>query len=343
VNKVNIAEVALKAGVSKASVSNYLNNKEGKLSEPTRNKIHKVIKELDYTPYLGARRLSLKSTSKTIGIVLENTPFDNLTDMNFFLHLSRYISEELRQEGYRFIIIPDQNLKSENMLEYIKSLTYGLIDGFLLLNIQEKDKYILEFKKMGIPFVCFGHTQLPDVLTYVATDHGGGIQKACNYFFAQDISEIFISVASRSEVVTQQYLDGYMAAMKEHNQPVAQTHILGRNVPEDVNLFNAFKTVLETAGQPSGFIIHALQQYELLHAINETGKTLNKDVVYILHDYFPQFVQDKQITYLRSPMEELGRSATKMLMRLIKNKDSAEAPAIFNLPLEEGKSGLLIK
>jgi len=48
-----------------------------------------------------------------------------------------------------------------------------------------------------------------------------------------------------------------------------------------------------------------------------------------------------RVAYLRSPVEELGRHATKMLLREINNLISEPAPEIFDLPLIEGQSGIL--
>lgn len=340
-NKVNIKEVAARAGVSKSSVSNFLNERNSKLSENMREKIRTVIEELNYTPYLGARRLSMKSTSRTVGVILENTPIDNFTDMHFFLHLSQYISEELKREQYRFIIIPDQDTASETTLDYVKSLSYGLIDGFLILNIQKNDKYITNFKKMKIPSVCFGYATFPKIHNFVATDHRAGVKNACNYFIQQGIKDIFVSMATRSEVVFDQFFQGYSEAMADAGLPVSDDFILAKSVTEDADLYDDFFNALQKHTGPVAFLIHSFQQYALLRAVKDCRKRIRKDVVYILHDYFPQDKNDNRVAYLRSPVEELGRHATKMLLREINNLISEPAPEIFDLPLIEGQSGIL--
>ena len=61
-----ISDVAKLSGVSKSTVSNYLNGNFERMSDETKKKIKNAIDELGYTPSLSARRLSSKNHSKTV-------------------------------------------------------------------------------------------------------------------------------------------------------------------------------------------------------------------------------------------------------------------------------------
>lgn len=346
--KVNISEVAKRAGVSKATVSNYLNNRTHKLSDTTREKLKLVIAELNYTPYIGAQRLSLKQPAKTIGIILERTTLDKSSSMFFFVNISASINKVLEKEGYKVIIIPDQNLKSGGMMKFIRGFSYGMVDGFLLLNIQENDDYITELQKLQTPFVCFGKTNIEGVSTYVATDHSKGIAQATAFFLDQGIQDVYISIASRSSVVSRQYESGYVQAMEVAGQKVIPEKILGRGAIEDVSLFEEFLDILKNADKPVAFVLPHIQLRGLLDAIRVSGKQMNKDVVFIVHSYFSSFDDTGDIAYLKSPIETLGITATYMLMDLIRNKHSEEhkevdKPVLFELELINGRSAVLHK
>lgn len=63
-----IDDVAKKAGVSVTTVSRVLNNR-GYISEETREKVYRVMKELDYQPNEMARALFRKK-SNMIGLII---------------------------------------------------------------------------------------------------------------------------------------------------------------------------------------------------------------------------------------------------------------------------------
>ena len=59
--KITISDVAEKAGVSKSTVSQYINQRYRYMSADTKEKIQEVIKELDFRPNDNARNLKVKN------------------------------------------------------------------------------------------------------------------------------------------------------------------------------------------------------------------------------------------------------------------------------------------
>ena len=66
---MNLKDIAKLAGVSTATVSNVLNGNTSKVSVSTKERIEKIIKEVDYKPNAMARSLA-KKESKMIGLVM---------------------------------------------------------------------------------------------------------------------------------------------------------------------------------------------------------------------------------------------------------------------------------
>ncbi len=74
--RVTIYDIAKEAGVSAATVSYVINNREGQtISEETKNKIWHVINMLNYKPNVFAKNLRSSSGSKLIAICTENHGF----------------------------------------------------------------------------------------------------------------------------------------------------------------------------------------------------------------------------------------------------------------------------
>ena len=67
--KTTISDVAEKAGVSKSTVSQYINQRFRYMSAETKERIEQVIQELDFRPNDNARNLKVKKT-KVIGLSL---------------------------------------------------------------------------------------------------------------------------------------------------------------------------------------------------------------------------------------------------------------------------------
>jgi LacI family transcriptional regulator len=91
-----IKDVARIAGVSVASVSRVINNGP-KVSQQTRDKVSKIMRDLGYTPNANARAL-VKRKSMTIGVVIPE-----LTDP-FFANLAHSVDVIARQNSMQLLL-----------------------------------------------------------------------------------------------------------------------------------------------------------------------------------------------------------------------------------------------
>ena len=72
---MTITEIANVAGVSISTVSKIVNNKAENINIETRNRVLKIVKEYNYTPYGAAKSLSNAKTF-LIGVLLKHSsPF----------------------------------------------------------------------------------------------------------------------------------------------------------------------------------------------------------------------------------------------------------------------------
>ena len=67
--QMRIKDIAAEAGVSPATVSRYLNNRPGQMTEETRARIAEVIERTGYRPRAAARNLR-SSRTNLIGVIL---------------------------------------------------------------------------------------------------------------------------------------------------------------------------------------------------------------------------------------------------------------------------------
>ena len=120
---LTIKDVAEEAGVTVTTVSRVLNNR-GYISDKTRKKVHKAMKDLDYQPNAIARALVNKNTNY-IGIIVPSLLHP------FFSTCINYFEKFASQLGYKVMICNSQH-NYEKELEYINLLKSSKVAGIII-------------------------------------------------------------------------------------------------------------------------------------------------------------------------------------------------------------------
>ncbi|MGE4485743.1 MAG: LacI family DNA-binding transcriptional regulator [Oscillospiraceae bacterium] len=144
-NKPTIADIAKSVGVSKTTISHYLNGKFGYMSEETRKRIESTINMANYQPNNVAR--SLKSQkSKLIGVVMADieNPFSS--------SIIKGAGDTLHAAGYN-VIIASSNNDFEKEKEYVTSLISQRIDGLIVNTISQYNPFLINLANQGLPIV----------------------------------------------------------------------------------------------------------------------------------------------------------------------------------------------
>lgn len=109
----NLKDVAKQAGLSVNTVSRVLNNR-GYISDKTKEKVYRVMKEMNYQPNEMARALFRKK-SNMIGLIIPTISHP------FFAELTNYLEYYADLKGYKLLLC-NSNRNVSKEVEYIDML-----------------------------------------------------------------------------------------------------------------------------------------------------------------------------------------------------------------------------
>lgn len=206
--KATIDEVAELAGVSKATVSRYLNGKFNVIAENTQQKIADAIEQLDYKPSRIAQSLKVYQR-KIIGCLVGDlsSPFSSI--------LVKAVNTECRKRGYQ-LFLADSDNDSKNEKELIDELLAQQVDGMIVNSTGENDDYLLELSEK-VPIVLADRPlSVPGEIDTVITDNEDSTYRCMQYLKKVGYTRVaFMTQAMRRNEVRRLRYQTYLRAMSE--------------------------------------------------------------------------------------------------------------------------------
>lgn len=206
---MNIGEIAELAGVSRASVSRYLN--DGYLSEEKRAKIAEVIKKTGYQPSSQAQMLRTKKT-KIIGMIIPKIDSDSISQ------IVAGSSKVLSEAGYQMLLANTDN-NPEKELEYINMFRQHMADGVIHLGTVTSARHRAAFRKLAIPKVILG--QSVDYASCIYHDDYQAAAAVTEYALSKGHRNIgYIGVTEKDKAVGIDRRQGFLDVMDQHGLTV---------------------------------------------------------------------------------------------------------------------------
>lgn len=143
---MTINEIAQLAGVSRATVSRYLNH--GYISEQKKEAVRKVIEETGFVPSSNAQMLRTKKT-RLIGVVLPKINSDSIS------RIVAGISSVLSGQGYQLLLANTEN-NEEKEVEFLQLFQDNRVDGVILIATIFTKEHKKALKNLNIPVVIVG-------------------------------------------------------------------------------------------------------------------------------------------------------------------------------------------
>lgn len=201
---MNISEIADLAGVSRATVSRFLNN--GYVSAEKQEKIQKVIDETGYIPSAHARVLRTKKT-KLVGIIIPKISSETIS------RIVDGISSTLDNQGYQVILGNSEN-RAEKEINFLKIFQNNQVDGIILSATILTKEHMSLMKKMKIPIVIVG--QEVDQYCCVFHDDFGAAKELTQLLIERSKGTVgYIGVTQKDKAAGYQRRLGYETALAQ--------------------------------------------------------------------------------------------------------------------------------
>ncbi|MDT9605771.1 LacI family DNA-binding transcriptional regulator [Lactobacillus johnsonii] len=175
---MTIRDIAKLANVSVATVSRIINN-SGKVSEETRNKVIKIIKENNYQPNQVARTLYQKR-SKMIGIIVPT--IDNV----FYARIINGIQSVLQPSGYTCLVYSGVGSSNTKYHKAINSFLQNNIDGIISSAFDLHENYY------HIPFVMYDSANINDNIVRIVSNNIKGGTEIVDLISNNQIKKVLI-------------------------------------------------------------------------------------------------------------------------------------------------------
>lgn len=309
-----IIDVAKKAGVSKTSVSRYLNGKNsGHMSEKTKERIVQAIKELDYQPNSIARSLKQKSTN-VIGLVVND--MSNL----FFLEIIRGIETELKNSGYNLLVCnSDTNVEME--LECLKMLEKRQIDGVILIGMNMPVSHI-EKIKTEFPIVLMEREPGKTNLDSVRIDNKVGAYAAVSHLIERGHTQIAHIAGPGIAAMAVERKEAYIECMRDHGLEVLPQYIVSGNYKLESG-YAGMQSLMALKDKPTAvFCANDYMAMGALRYLMEQGYRVPEDVALVGYDdIMVARMVTPPLTTVRQPVWELAGVAARLLIERIEHKD----------------------
>ena len=325
---ITLKQIAEKCSVSITTVSNILNGKSN-VSDDTKERVLKVIKETGYRPNYMARGLRASKTN-SVGIII-----DDLTEFSSTGIIDGIMSY-FDEHKYKAIL--------ENLRFYSKWGTKWYHNKGYEESVQQAIDEFISIKVDGIIYVA-GHARsiscipkdisVPLVISYAFSEQEGissvefdDEKAACDiteHLIKNGHKRIAVIAGRKNNIHTVRRLEGFKKAMDKNDLPVNEADIRYANWDTASGYENA-KDLLEGADYTAVFCFNDLMAAGVYDYLYEKNLVPGKDISVAGYDNrtMSQYLKPA-LTTVEIPLYDIGRKSGELILNQINAPDDYEA------------------
>ena len=326
IKAVTIDDVAKAAGVSKSTVSQFLNKRYEYMSQKTREKIEGVIEELNFQPNHFASNLKKRKTMM-VGIIVANIRHV------FSMEIIRIIEQKLQGQGIQ-VIICNADDDPEKEMNYINLLATRNVDGLIIFPTGANYSEYSRLLNDRIPVVFIDRKITGILADTVLLDNEGASFLAVSTLIQRGCDRIaMITLPTNHDVSPRiERIEGYKKALSFFHAEFHEELLCSNTIPLlKENLSRMFESDLKPNGIIAG---NDLVLIEVLRFLKEKKISIPDDVAVIaIDDVSYADIYHPALTTIAQPTKEMGLKAAEIILGYI-NENLPRVPVVYRFPPE---------
>lgn len=309
-----IKDIARLADVSTATVSRVINNYVY-VSEKTRQKVLKAVKELNYKPNSVARSMRIKKTH-TMGLLLSD-----ITN-HFYAEIAKAVVDLATSYGYTVILCITKN-DTKLQENYINILKQRKIDGFLFASANLRDTQIKQLETGKTPFVLLNRRlENNHNINYVVLDNEFGAFMAVEHLVNLGHRRIAFISGQRIFSTFLERHRGYKNALNYFGLEFDENLVMEGCWQDEKQAFKSTKRLLNHNRPPTAIIAaNDLMAFNAIEAITAEGMSVPNDIAIIGFDDVDLARHSSiQLTTVAQNKHLMAEIATRSLIQITEGK-----------------------
>jgi LacI family transcriptional regulator len=311
---IRLKDIARELGVSVITVSKALRGKAD-ISDATRERILKRMKELDYQPNMTARSLAT-GQSFIVGLIVP----DLLNP--FFNEFAKSLSGALRQRSYALILTSSENKAEIEQAEIRMMLARG-VDALLLASCQPSLQGFFTVHDLDTPLVLIDRPFPQLRVSFVGTDDYAGGRLATEHLIQLGRKRLAYIGSPDLSPAADRYR-GFRHALRDHDIELNEALVLSNDGedPADKAGYEMMSALLKRRSPPDGVFCHNdVVAIGAMRAAQDAGLSIPGDVAFVGFDnvnyskYLPI-----PLTSVDQSTAALGEAAAQLALAIVDKK-----------------------
>jgi DNA-binding LacI/PurR family transcriptional regulator len=319
------AEIADKAGVSKATVSRVLNGDE-RVHPDRIAAVIEAAEGLGYRPNRAARALSTGRTG-LVAVVIDDEP-TALSDPFWGVVLAGISRVFLANDLHSLLMVTPLNSPDGAVAHYLEG---GEVDGAIFLQVH-KDEIMRKVASQGLPVVLIGRPiEEGSNVAFVDTDNVGGGFQATKHLFERGCKNVATLTGYLEASAGLDRLNGYKQAHQEQGLEVNSELIAQANWSFESAKIMTLRLLARHPEIDGIFAANDIMAIAAIAAIQERGRRVPDDIAVVgFDDSLLSQTHRPAITTVRQDIIGLGAAAAETMIALLQDRE----PVIDFLPTE---------